>query len=64
MAEAIKDCLNQVITNWKLTEQVFCITTNNGTNVKKTIGLMNNITQSSCSVHTLQLSVIKGLKPA
>ncbi|CAG8608867.1 37522_t:CDS:2, partial [Gigaspora margarita] len=47
-----------------LTERVFCIMTDNGTNVKKAIGLMNNITQLSCSAHTLQLSVLKGLKPA
>ncbi|CAG8808191.1 44085_t:CDS:2 [Gigaspora margarita] len=60
----IEDCLNQVITNWELTGQVFCITTDNSANIKKAIGLMNNITQLSCLVHMLQLSVIKGLKSA
>ncbi|CAG8618012.1 10001_t:CDS:2, partial [Scutellospora calospora] len=63
-AKAIEDSLNQVITNWRLTGRVFCITTDNGANVKKAISLMDNITRSSCSAHTLQLSVLKGLKPA
>ncbi|CAG8847386.1 20330_t:CDS:2, partial [Gigaspora margarita] len=63
-AEAIRDSLNQVIINWGLNGRVFCITTNNGANIKKAIGLMDNITRSSCSAHTLQLSVLKGLKPA
>lgn len=63
-AEAIEDSLNQVITDWGLTGRVFCITTDNGANVKKAIGLMDNTTRLSCSAHTLQLSVIKGLKPA
>ncbi|CAG8813604.1 45323_t:CDS:2 [Gigaspora margarita] len=63
-AEAIEDSFNQVIENWGLTRRVFCIMTNNGANVKKAIGLMNNVTQLSCSAHTLQLSVLKGLKPA
>ncbi|CAG8704546.1 6155_t:CDS:2, partial [Scutellospora calospora] len=63
-AEAIEDSLNQVITNWGLTGRVFCITTDNGPNIKKAISLMDNITRSSFSAHTLQLSVLKGLKPA
>ncbi|CAG8706342.1 3542_t:CDS:2, partial [Cetraspora pellucida] len=46
-----------------LTRRVFCITTDNGTNIKKSIRLMNNIRQSACSAYMLQLSVLKGLKP-
>ncbi|CAG8591842.1 4718_t:CDS:2 [Dentiscutata erythropus] len=42
IAEAIANSLNQVITDWELTDQIFCIITNNGANVKKMTGLMNN----------------------
>ena len=42
-AENIKDLLNRVITEWRLTGRVFCITTDNGSNIKKAIGLMNNV---------------------
>ncbi|CAG8837441.1 1999_t:CDS:2, partial [Gigaspora margarita] len=63
-AKNIKNALEKVITEWELTEKVFCITTDNGVNIKKTINLMDNIVQSACSAYTLQLSVLKGFKPA
>ncbi|CAG8681270.1 7485_t:CDS:2, partial [Cetraspora pellucida] len=52
-AENIKSSLDQIITEWGLTGRVFCITTDNGTNIKKSIRLMNNIRRSACSAHTL-----------
>src|SRR3954453_15469240 len=60
-SENIKNCLNTILGNWNLKEKCFAATTDNDTNVKKAISLMNNVENIGCITHTLHLSVTKGL---
>lgn len=64
-AEHISDTLFEILDQWKLREKVNVIVTDNGANMKKAVKIMNsispNITWQSCTAHTLQLVVGKGL---
>jgi hypothetical protein len=57
--------LLETLDQWLLREKVNVITTDNGSNMKKAIKDMNdvspNITWQPCTAHTLQLVVGKGL---
>ena len=65
--EIICDELFQVLENWDLTSTAFTIATDNGTNMVKAVRLLkenhlDQIQHQSCVAHTLQLSVMEGLK--
>lgn len=62
--ENIKDILNQIIEEWNLKGSVFCIVTDNASNMKKAGRLLNPIHRLPCTAHTLQLVIGKGLLPA
>src|SRR5260364_68499 len=53
-ADVIKEKLEETIEAWGLTEKVYSITTDNGTNIKAAIKKMNNIVRIPCLAHTLQ----------
>lgn len=53
--------------NWNLTSKAFIVSTDNGSNMVKAISLLSKnhidqIQRQSCVAHTLQLSVLEGLK--
>ena len=56
--------LRDIISNWNLTDKVFTMTTDNGSNMVKAGKLMSELTRLPCTAHTLQLVVGKGLIPA
>ncbi|GBB89819.1 hypothetical protein RclHR1_16630004 [Rhizophagus clarus] len=64
-ADHISDTLLELLDHWLLREKVNVITTDNGSNIKKAIKDMNeissNITWQPCTTHTLKLVVGKGL---
>ncbi|CAG8700732.1 386_t:CDS:2, partial [Cetraspora pellucida] len=63
--ETIKDMLNNIMNEWKIESKVISITTDNTTNFKKAIELLNlEIYHIKCLAHTLQLAIRKGLMPA
>ncbi|CAG8829171.1 43384_t:CDS:2, partial [Gigaspora margarita] len=62
-AENIRDLLNQVITEWGLAGQIFCITTDNSANVKKSIRLMNALINLTANEWQLLNNLILLLKP-
>src|SRR3954452_3193554 len=66
-AQNISDALLVILDQWELKEKVYIITTDNGTNMKKAIKDMNevslNIKWQLCAAHTLQLVIGKGLNP-
>jgi hypothetical protein len=45
--------LEETLENWKLREKVFVITTDNATNMKKAVSIMNTIEWQECNAHTL-----------
>ena len=63
-AENIVETLEQVLNEWEIRNKVFYITTDNGSNVKKTILDLEDVNWLKCTAHTLQLVVGKGMKPA
>ena len=62
----ISDELNQIIRDWRLQNTVFTISTDNGSNMVKSVQILSEILPSvkrqPCAAHTLQLSVKEGLK--
>ncbi|CAG8477855.1 8354_t:CDS:2 [Cetraspora pellucida] len=62
--KAIADALNFIIDDWKLTDKVFTITMDNSSNMVKATKCMPNIVQISCTAHTLQCAIGKGLLDA
>jgi hypothetical protein len=62
-ATRICETVNSIIDYWGLNGKVQSITTDNGTNVKKAVLDMANIDWQGCSSHTLQLVVVKSMKP-
>ncbi|EXX77317.1 hypothetical protein RirG_024880 [Rhizophagus irregularis DAOM 197198w] len=65
--EVICDELFQILENWDLTTTAFTIATDNGMNMVKAVRLLREnyleqIQHQSCVAHTLQLSVMEGLK--
>jgi hypothetical protein len=62
-AEHIKDSIEEVLGKWNLRSKVHSITTDNGSNVKKSVKNMKGIEWHPCVSHTLQLVIGKGLLP-
>jgi hypothetical protein len=65
--EVICDELFQIFENWNLTSTAFTIATDNGMNMVKAVRLLkenyfDQIQHQACVAHTLQLSVMEGLK--
>ena len=65
--EVISYELFQILNEWHLTSTAFTIATDNGANMIKAIRLLgenyiNSIQRQPCVAHTLQLSVLEGLK--
>ena len=64
-AQNISNTLFTILDKWNLAEKVHMIVTDNGSNIKKAIknmGLISsNIRWQSCTTHTLQLVIGKGL---
>lgn len=63
-ANAIQQFLENIIYEWKLRDMVFFCTTDNGSNMKKCINQISWLSRLSCTAHTIQLVVGKGLLPA
>ncbi|GES76765.1 zinc finger BED domain-containing protein 1-like [Rhizophagus clarus] len=60
--EVIKELLDKIFSDWKVTSKLLTMTTDNGSNIKKAGRLMErSISRLPCTVHTLQLTVGKGL---
>ena len=57
------ESLDETLSEWKLHEKIFTITTDNAANMKKAISDMKNIEWQGCTAHTLQLVIGKGLVP-
>ena len=57
------ESLEETLSDWRLCEKTFTITTDNAANMKKAILNMNGIKWQGCTVHTLQLVIGKGLVP-
>ena len=62
-AKHIMESLDETLSEWKLHEKIFTITTDNAANMKKAISDMKNIEWQGCTAHTLQLVIGKGLVP-
>jgi hypothetical protein len=65
--EIICDELFQILKDWNLTSTAFTVATDNGMNMVKAVRLLrenylDQIQRQSCVAHTLQLSVMEGLK--
>jgi hypothetical protein len=65
--EVICDELFQILEDWNLTSNAFIVATDHGMNMVKAIRLLNEnyinqIQRQPCAAHTLQLSVLEGLK--
>ena len=65
--EVICDELFQILEDWHLTSTAFTVATDNGSNMVKAVRLLdenyiNQIQHQPCVAHTLQLSVLQGLK--
>ncbi|CAG8797552.1 16377_t:CDS:1, partial [Cetraspora pellucida] len=62
--KAIAEALNFIIDDWKLTDKVFTIMTDNGSNMVKATKCMPNIVRILCTAHTLQCAIGKELLDA
>lgn len=65
--EVISNELFQILKDWNLTSSVFTVASDNGANMVKAIRLLGEnyieqIQRQPCVAHTLQLSVLEGLK--
>lgn len=64
--EAISNELYRLIEKWHLSNSVFTISTDNGSNMVKSVNVLSqslsSIKRQPCAAHTLQLSVNEGLK--
>ncbi|GES76468.1 zinc finger BED domain-containing protein 1-like [Rhizophagus clarus] len=63
-SEAIAEEIMSILNEWKLTDKVFTITTDNGNNMVKSAQLISGLIRIPCTAHTLQLVIGKGLLPA
>jgi hypothetical protein len=60
--EVIKELLDKIFSDWKITSKLLTMTTDNRSNIKKACRLMERtISRLPCTAHTLQLTVGKGL---
>ncbi|GBC16434.1 zinc finger BED domain-containing protein 4-like [Rhizophagus irregularis DAOM 181602=DAOM 197198] len=62
--EAIQHALEKIITQWELQNKVFFCTTDNASNMKKCLNQIVWLHRLSCTAHTIQLVVGKGLLTA
>ena len=60
-AEHIAECFENILKEWKIRHITTTITTDNGSNMKKSVKLLNGVNWMGCFAHTLQLVVGKGL---
>ena len=60
-AESLHGVLCSMLQDWKISNKVFCGTTDNGQNIVDAIGLLG-IKHFPCIAHTLQLAVMKALQ--
>lgn len=51
-AEHLKDIVHQILTEWEIRDKVTCITTDNGANVVKMVGLLG-LRSMPCFAHIL-----------
>ena len=59
--DAIQKALEKVIFEWNLQDKVFFCTTDNASNMKKCLNQISWLQRLSCTAHTIQLVVGKGL---
>ena len=57
----IAECIDDILQQWKIRHLTITITTNNASNMKKCVELLDGINWISYFSHTLQLVVGKGL---
>lgn len=62
--KAIAKEIQNITKEWNLTNRIFTITTDNGSNMVKAAKLIPELIRIPCTAHTLQLVVGKGLLPA
>ncbi|EXX67403.1 zinc finger BED domain-containing protein 4-like [Rhizophagus irregularis DAOM 181602=DAOM 197198] len=60
-AEHIAECFENILKQWNIRHITTTITTDNGSNMKNSVELLNGISWIGCFAHTLQLVVGKGL---
>ncbi|CAB5382472.1 unnamed protein product [Rhizophagus irregularis] len=60
-AENIAECIENILNQWKIRHLTTTIITNNTSNMKKCVKLLDGISWIGCFSHTLQLVVGKGL---
>ena len=60
-AEHIFECFENILNQWKIRHITSTITTDNGSNMKKSVKLLNGVNWIGCFAHTLQLVIGKGL---
>lgn len=60
-ANRIQETLEEIINQWNLREKIFFCTTDNAANMKKMLNQISWIKRLSCTAHTIQLVVGKGL---
>jgi hAT family protein len=61
IGDAIQKVLEKVIFEWNLQDKVFFCTTDNASNMKKCLNQISWLQRLSCTAHTIQLVVGKGL---
>src|SRR5207302_1719898 len=62
--EIISEEIMGIINEWNLTDKIFTITTDNGSNMVKSAQLIPELIRIPCTAHTLQLVIRKGLLSA
>ena len=60
-AEHISECFENILNQQKIRHITSTITTDNGSNMKKSVQLLNEVNWISCFAHTLQLIIGKRL---
>ncbi len=60
-AKNIAECIKNILQQWKIRDLIIAITTDNASNMKKCVELLNEIKWVGCFSHTLQLVIGKGL---
>ena len=60
-AKNIAECIENILQQWKIRDLTTAITTDNASNMKKCVELLNGIKWVGCFSHTLQLVIGKGL---
>ena len=59
--DAIQQALEKIIFEWELQDKVFFCTTDNASNMKKCLNQITWLQRLSCTAHTIQLVVGKGM---